>query len=151
MRKVTVIKSLKVLKETMAIHPDDPQFRYHAMSQLPRLADSGAILPEGGLENMTADIKIVPITQVHFSDSKRDDLYIAYTDEVREFLELPIYELRTQVNTLSGLLSDCERRYIDVVMRMEDAKIEILQLRLDLEKASLWNRIKFVFTGKLYL
>jgi hypothetical protein len=99
-------------------------------------------------------------------DGSYDDIYIAYTEDVQQLLNLPLDVYQRELSTLSGknsiLKKDKEGLERDLaILEKENKGLKEEKVSLEEEKASLeeevsaikeanfWKRLKFLFTRKI--
>lgn len=134
MKYVTFISGLKIEKVP---HFGRDELDYHLLIHCTR-TDDGAVL--GMSKEMPLDTRTVPITEL--CGLGRDDVYIAYSEEVEKLLGIPIRTLVADLVTRKRLISEFieEKRRIYIESHYAQSQLRLLRT------ANLWQRIKFVFT-----
>jgi hypothetical protein len=138
MRVVKFVESLNI-REVRLVEGED--LRYQYQENLAPISGCNAFI-------VGQDVKtrIVPIhhtvkksfdvgddTQCAFIDK-----FVAYSDEVQDFLELPFDHLKATVESLDR-----------VVIRYRDDNNKLRSKIREMSQANFWNRLKFLFSRKM--
>ena len=145
MKTVKFIKGL-VIDEVALLEGEDLHQWQYPIQNMARISSDSALMTEEKI-----DFRVVPIH--HLRDSKRQldgsvkhsDTYIAYSDEVKDLLEMPF-------DVLQGCI-DAERAHsgrIESQLYKAESENRGYDSRMrEIDASSLWKRIKFVFTKKI--
>lgn len=150
MRRVKFIRSLNIEERTL--YDCEDSIRYHRMDKLNWIElgpESAYLETEDTIESV-----IVPIIKLYnsFYDPTPENPYnvvtktkfIAYSEEVEEFLEMPFKALHEQIK---GLTCTVNRLYDELNTSDNQLYATIYDLN-KYTRANVWARIKYLFTGK---
>lgn len=71
-----------------------------------------------------------------------DELYIAYSPEVQQLLEMPFNVLHQECKSLSASLSTTQTE-------LRVVRGDFTDLKLEIDGAGVWQRLKYLFTGDI--
>ena len=152
MRPVTFIESLNI-KEVM-LYESEKDFRYHDYSKQPT-----PVYYMDGECAISEEINEVVVPIHHFVKSwleipenggveespKHEHTYIAYSDDVKKFLEYPIDILKRQLDETEQQLT----AYQDQLAEARKANESLIGDLRPYLNSGIFQRIKFLFTGKI--
>ncbi len=128
MRRVNFVRSLNVDSIPML---NGDEVRYQSMESITPVPSGDDI--EFLLTEKTIEVRIAPVHTLSegHADGRRDDTYIAYSKEVQDLLRMPFDTMKRQLDDQSKQISNL---YSD---------------KAAVREASLWTRVKFVFSGDM--